>query len=84
MQKQPQPRPWADLLMGVIHFEEGDLDAALACLLKAEQADPRLPDLHLRIGDTYLRRGTSKMLTEHSSAPLRSMATARRHIWAWA
>lgn len=56
VQQQPQSRPWADLLMGIIQFEEGDLDAALACLLKAEQADPHLPDLHLRIGDTYLRQ----------------------------
>jgi tetratricopeptide (TPR) repeat protein len=52
----PKPRPWADLLMGIIQFEEGDMDAALACLLKAESADPRLPDLHLRIGETYLRQ----------------------------
>lgn len=52
----PQPRPWADLLMGVIHFEEGDMDAALASLLRAESADPRLPDLHLRIGEVYLRK----------------------------
>ena len=50
-----KPRPWADLLMGIIQFEEGDMDAALACLLKAESADPHLPDLHLRIGETYLR-----------------------------
>jgi predicted AlkP superfamily phosphohydrolase/phosphomutase/tetratricopeptide (TPR) repeat protein len=52
---EPKPRPWADLLMGIIHLEEGDLDAGLASLLQAEQADPRLPDLHLRIGGTYLR-----------------------------
>lgn len=51
-----QPRAWADMLMGVIHFEEGDMDSALACLLRAEQADPRLPHLHLRIGETYLRQ----------------------------
>jgi predicted AlkP superfamily phosphohydrolase/phosphomutase/tetratricopeptide (TPR) repeat protein len=51
-----KPRPWADLLMGIIQFEEGDMDAALFCLLKAESADPRLPDLHLRIGETYLRQ----------------------------
>ncbi len=51
-----KPRPWADLLMGVIHFEERDMDAALACLLRAEQSDPRLPHLHLRIGETYLRQ----------------------------
>jgi tetratricopeptide (TPR) repeat protein len=55
-QKQPNPRPWADLLMGVINFEEGNMDAALASLLKAEQSDPRLPNLHLRIGETYLRQ----------------------------
>ncbi len=50
------PRPWADLLMGVIHFEEGNMEDALASLLKAEQSDPRLPNLHLRIGETYLRQ----------------------------
>jgi predicted AlkP superfamily phosphohydrolase/phosphomutase/tetratricopeptide (TPR) repeat protein len=55
-EKQPNPRPWADLLMGVIHFEEGNMEAALASLLKAEQSDPRLPNLHLRIGETYLRQ----------------------------
>lgn len=52
----PKPKPWADLLMGIIQFEEGNMDEALACLLKAEQSDPRLPDLHLRIGETYLRQ----------------------------
>jgi predicted AlkP superfamily phosphohydrolase/phosphomutase/tetratricopeptide (TPR) repeat protein len=51
----PPPRPWADWLMGVINFEEGNLEAALDGLLRAEQADPRLPNLHLRIGNTYLR-----------------------------
>ena len=55
-QTRSRPYPWADLLMGIIQFEEGDMDAALASLLKAEQADPRLPDLHLRIGQTYLRQ----------------------------
>jgi predicted AlkP superfamily phosphohydrolase/phosphomutase/tetratricopeptide (TPR) repeat protein len=52
----PAPRPWADLLLGIIRFEEGDMDGALASLLKAESADPRMPDLHLRIGQTYLRQ----------------------------
>ena len=55
-EEPPKPRPWADLLMGIIHFEEGNLDQALASLLQAEQSDPRLPDLHLRIGDVYLRQ----------------------------
>ena len=50
------PTPWTDWLMGVIHFEEGDTEEALACLLRAEQAEPHLPNLHLRIGETYLRR----------------------------
>lgn len=54
--KPARPRPWADLLMGIIHFEEGNMEDALASLLKAEQSDPRLPDLHLRIGETYLRQ----------------------------
>jgi predicted AlkP superfamily phosphohydrolase/phosphomutase/tetratricopeptide (TPR) repeat protein len=49
-------RPWADLMMAIVHFEEGDMDAALARLLSAERADPRLPDLHLKIGDVYLRK----------------------------
>jgi predicted AlkP superfamily phosphohydrolase/phosphomutase/tetratricopeptide (TPR) repeat protein len=53
--EEPRPRPWADLLMGVIQFEQGDMNAALSCLLKAESADPHMPDLHLRIGETYLR-----------------------------
>jgi len=54
--KEPKPRPWVDLLLGVIQFEEGDMDAALASLLRAEQSDPHLPNLHLRIGETYLRQ----------------------------
>jgi len=54
-----KPRPWADLLMGIIYFEEGDMDAALTSLLKAESFDPRLPDLHLRIGEVYLRQRRS-------------------------
>ena len=49
-------RPWVDLLMGTIHFEEGNMDEALACLLKAERSDPRLPDLHLCIGNAYMRQ----------------------------
>jgi predicted AlkP superfamily phosphohydrolase/phosphomutase/tetratricopeptide (TPR) repeat protein len=54
--KPPKARPWADLLMGIIQFEEGDMESALTYLLKAEQSDPHLPDLHVRIGETYLRQ----------------------------
>ena len=34
---------------------DGDLDKALEYLDKAEQAEPRLPGLHLQLGQTYLR-----------------------------
>lgn len=51
----PAPRPWVDWMMGVIEFEEGRMEEALESLLRAEQADPRMPDLHVRIGQTYLR-----------------------------
>jgi len=54
--RKARVQPWADWLMGVIRFEEGEMDDALAFLLRAEQADPRLPNLHLRIGETYLRQ----------------------------
>ncbi len=51
----PRPRPWADWLLGTIDLAEGRYDQALALLLRAEQAQPLLPNLHLRIGETYLR-----------------------------
>ena len=41
--------------MGVIQFEEGKTEKALESLLRAEQSDPHMPDLHVRIGQTYLR-----------------------------
>src|SRR5262249_44731757 len=49
------PPPWADWLMGEIQFEDGKAEEALESLLRAEQSDPRMPDLHVRIGQTYLR-----------------------------
>jgi predicted AlkP superfamily phosphohydrolase/phosphomutase/Flp pilus assembly protein TadD len=48
-------RPWADWLMGTLELADGNTDAALASLLRAEKAEPRLPNLHLRLGETYLR-----------------------------
>lgn len=50
-----RPQPWVDLLMGIIQFEEGDMQSALSCLLRAERYQPQMPDLHLRIGETYIR-----------------------------
>ena len=52
---ETMPRPWVDLLMGIIEFEEGDMQSALASLTRAEQSQPLMPDLHLRIGETYIR-----------------------------
>jgi len=84
----PPPRPWADLLMGVIQFEEGDMDAALASLLKAESFDPRLPDLHLRIGEVYLRqrrsddaeRAFQKALEIDGDSPAAHLGLAMVHL----
>ncbi len=46
-------QPWADWLLGVSYSEQGDDETAMAHLLRAEQASPRLPDLHLRIARVY-------------------------------
>jgi predicted AlkP superfamily phosphohydrolase/phosphomutase/tetratricopeptide (TPR) repeat protein len=48
-------QPWADWLMGLVRFEENSLDEALTHLSRAAEAEPRLPDLHVRLGNTYLR-----------------------------
>lgn len=80
--------PWADLLMGAIHFEEGNMDEALASLLKAERANPRLPDLHLRIGDVYLRqkrtddaeRAFERALEIDGDSPAAHLGLAMAHL----
>jgi predicted AlkP superfamily phosphohydrolase/phosphomutase/Tfp pilus assembly protein PilF len=54
-QVETPSRAWADWLNGTIELAEGQLEAGLASLLRAEQAEPRLPNLHLRLGETYLR-----------------------------
>jgi tetratricopeptide (TPR) repeat protein len=41
--------------MGVLNFEEGNIDQALAHLHRAETADDRLPRLHNQLGFIYLR-----------------------------
>jgi tetratricopeptide (TPR) repeat protein len=46
----------ADLYLGLIAFRRGDDERALEHLLKAEQADPRAPGLHVQIGTVYARR----------------------------
>lgn len=47
--------PTVNLLLGQIESIEGNHAKALEHLAKAEQAEPRLPGLHLQLGQTYLR-----------------------------
>ncbi len=47
--------PWAHLLLGTLELAERNTDAAQDHLLRAEQAEPRLPGLHNRLGQLYLR-----------------------------
>lgn len=47
--------PAARWTLANVRFERGEYEAALEHLLAAEQASPRLPELHLRIGETYLK-----------------------------
>ena len=42
-------------LLGRQCFAEGDQEAALEHFQRAEQADPGRPDLHLKLGDVYLK-----------------------------
>lgn len=48
--------PQASLYLGMISFRRGDTDAALKHLKQAEKAEPRMPGLHVQIGNVYLRR----------------------------
>lgn len=47
--------PFSLLMRGQIAYERGHFDQSLQLLLEASRADPRLPDLHLSLGSTYLR-----------------------------
>ena len=52
--------PTVNLLLGRLEAIDGDFDRALAYLGKAELAEPRLPRLHLQLGQTYLRMRRNK------------------------
>lgn len=52
--------PHANLYMGMIHFRRDDPDKALEYLQEAEKASPRMPGLHVQIGNVYLRRSRWK------------------------
>jgi tetratricopeptide (TPR) repeat protein len=45
-----------DLMLGTLEFAEGRRDEALATLLRAERAEPRLPHLHTQLGNVYLQQ----------------------------
>jgi tetratricopeptide (TPR) repeat protein len=47
--------PTVNLLLGRLEAIDGDFEKALEFLGTAEQAEPRLPGLHLQLGQTYLR-----------------------------
>ena len=47
--------PFALLIRGNIEFDRGHYRESLRLLLEAEKAEPRLPDLHVAIGNTHLR-----------------------------
>lgn len=47
--------PVVNLLLGRLEAMDGDFDKALEYLGNAEQSEPRLPGLHLQLGQTYLR-----------------------------
>ena len=76
------PRPWSDWLRGEMHFEAGETKQALESLEKAEQAEPLLPDLHIRVGQTYLRR---KRLAEAERSLRKALEmdpdSAAAHMW---
>jgi len=47
--------PFALLVRGNIAFDRGHYSESPKLLLQAEKAEPRLPDLHVAIGNTHLR-----------------------------
>lgn len=49
--------PWTDWWLGLIEYQEGNVDAALVYLRRAEAGDTGRPGLHVRIGRLYLRKG---------------------------
>jgi predicted AlkP superfamily phosphohydrolase/phosphomutase/tetratricopeptide (TPR) repeat protein len=50
-----QTGPWVNLMLGAAQLDIGNIEASLKWLRKAEQAEPRLPTLHVLIGNVYAR-----------------------------
>ena len=47
--------PTVNLLLGRLEALDGNYDKAVEFLIRAEETEPRLPGLHLQLGQTYLR-----------------------------
>ncbi|HLN01558.1 MAG TPA: alkaline phosphatase family protein [Bryobacteraceae bacterium] len=72
----------ANWLRGELHFERGETEAALKTLLRAEQLDSQLPDLHIRIARTYLRRAQIDDAERALAKALRiDPDSAEAHLW---
>ncbi len=54
---QIENNPQFDLLRGSLDMAEKKFTSALEFLLKAEKAQPHMPNLHQQIGQSYLRMG---------------------------
>jgi predicted AlkP superfamily phosphohydrolase/phosphomutase/tetratricopeptide (TPR) repeat protein len=46
--------PRIQMMLGALEFSEGNSERALEHLMAVEEAEPRLPGLHTRLGDVYL------------------------------
>ena len=72
----------ANWLRGELHFERGEAKAALEALLQAEELDSQLPDLHIRIARTYLRRAQVEDAERALAKALRiDPDSADAHLW---
>lgn len=53
--KPKREYPQLYLLKGTLEYARGNNEVALEYLFKAEQSDPRLPQLHQQLGNVYLK-----------------------------
>ena len=82
LQGEEATNAMANWLRGELHFERGETEAALEALLRAEQLDPQLPDLHIRIARTYLRRAQTDDADRALAKALRiDPDSAEAHLW---
>jgi len=53
--KGSEPGPWTEWMLGIIKFEEGQVNEALKHFERVEAANPRMPTLHIRLGNALLK-----------------------------